>query len=116
MQTIEIKGNVGDEVCLKFGDATLIVKLGKDEIAVDFVETFIKAVGPSPYMFLSSLNNQFHGTKGAIAKLEQTAAIYRDEYFAKIVPEEKEEAPEEEATPEKAPAKKKATAKKKEQD
>lgn len=113
-QTIEINGNIGDEVCLKYGDATLIVKLGEGEIVPDFVSAFVSSVGPSPYALLSALNNQFHGTRGAIEKLRETVAIYRDQRFSKIQPKEEEKI--EEAPAEKTLAKKKTSSKKKDQD
>ena len=114
MQTIEINGNIGDELCLKFGDATLVVKLGDGEIVPDFAAAATKALAAAPYEVLSSLNSVFHNGRGAKERFAQTMSFYRDRSFSAIQPKEVEK--EEEDFTEKAPAKKKTSSKKKEQE
>ena len=94
-QTIDINGNIGDEVCLKYGEATLIVKIGDGEIIPDFAAAATKALTSDPYEALASLNNVYHHNRGANEQFAQTMAFYRDRAFDVKVAEKQEEATEE---------------------
>lgn len=86
MKTIEIDGNVGDEVTLVYGGKSLIVKLSDDGIVPDFVDAFCNAFPYSAYHILQNGSAVYHKYHDAEPKFRYALSYARDQLFDSIKP------------------------------
>ncbi len=86
MKTIEIDGNVGDEITLVYGDKSLIVKLSDDGIVPDFVDAFCNAFHFSAYHILQNGSAVYHKYHDAEPKFRYALSYARDQLFDSIKP------------------------------
>ena len=86
MKTIEIDGNVGDEVTLVYGGKSLIVKLSDDGIVPDFVDAFCNAFPYSAYHSLQNGSAVYHKYHDAEPKFRYALSYARDQLFDSIKP------------------------------
>lgn len=86
MKTIEIDGNVGDEITLVYGDKSLIVKLSDDGIVPDFVDAFCNAFPYSAYHILQNGSAVYHKYHDAEPKFRYALSYARDQLFDSIKP------------------------------
>lgn len=93
MKEYEIVGNVGDEVLVKKGNLSLVVKIGEKELIPDFATVVTNVLLEHPNLYLSALESVWHHSSGAESRLRETVAWDRDRIFASVVVEPPKEEP-----------------------
>lgn len=91
MTEIKIDGKPGDEIALVYGEKTLVVKLGENEIVPDFVNAFDKSFDFYAYDFLNSASARYHRYRDANTRLLHVLAAMRDKLFDSLTPAPVEE-------------------------
>lgn len=86
MTELKINGKPGDEIALVYGDKTLVVKLGENEIVPDFVGAFDKAFDYYPYALLNAASSRYHNYRDGKERLLHVLAAMRDKLFDSIAP------------------------------
>lgn len=95
MKEYQITENVGEEICLKRGDATLVVKVGKDSLIPDFVSSVANEIVKNPPMLINALERVWHRNPRGVRDVEEALGWYRDQAFNAVKEEEKKETPNE---------------------
>lgn len=91
MEKIELKGKVGDEYCLVYGDKTLVVKLTDAMIVPDFVESVSAIADKNPRVFLQVAEARWHHSPGYYQTVRSGLAQLREEAFSFSVDVEDEQ-------------------------
>lgn len=95
MKTVMLNAAIGEEVTLKNGNASLVVKVANNKIVPDFVDCVTSLVMNDPKPITIACDMARHGHFNAEKTLRETLANKRDELFMSI---KSEDAPEEPAT------------------
>ena len=85
MKEINLDGNIGDEIALRNGDQTLVVKIAADGIVPDLVSPFMRALATDAYAISLAANRAYHRSLNADELNRATFARVRDKVFASIV-------------------------------
>ena len=87
MKTIMLNATVGEEVTLKNGNATLVVKVDADKIVPDFVESVTEVVKNDPRALTFACSGLYQKNMNGEKYLRQVLAQKRDDLFMSIKPE-----------------------------
>ncbi|MBQ9873560.1 MAG: hypothetical protein IJM30_03765 [Thermoguttaceae bacterium] len=78
---VEITGNPGEEVVLTRGGASLVVKIGSDDLFPDFLAALVEAIERFPFAVATAAERVFHNERNARENLRETLAEIRDALF-----------------------------------